>query len=555
MTRRFALVSCLAAALGCGSSEGERSSAPTSAPGRVAPVPAAPSEAAVHPPEAAADVSLAARGRRMVAKYECNRCHVIEGVAAATVDYDCAGCHRQIMAGTFDTTPEQLHEWQQGVRSLLDVPTLTATNRFRRAWLGTFLQDTHDLRPNLPESMPRFEMPAADAEAIAAFFVSDAEPETPTLGDPARGRALLEAKGCMSCHRMTGVAPIAVMPVPIALDGAALARGQKNAPDLRHARERLRAAELVRWLEDPVAVKPDAAMPKIPMEPEEIADVAAYLLTTPLGEAPASEIPARLPVLAREVTYEEVHDRVFGKICRHCHSDPSVVGGGGPGYAGGFGFAGRKLDLSSREGILAGSVGDDGKRRSLFAPLADGTPRLVAHLWARHAEDAGQPRPDVRGMPLGLAPISLEDIQLVETWVVQNRPATAAAATLEKVDLRPLDGPLTEQLTVQAGKALRAGKRPFAQMRADWCAICKRVEKSIASLELPADVGDVVLLRVDTDRFASELAEAGLTSKTIPAFYELDRRGRPTSHWLEGHRWGPNADVATALLRFFEPTD
>lgn len=357
----------------------------------------------------------------MVGKYECNRCHEIATVAAATVDYDCAGCHRQVRDGTLpDTDAHQLEQWQQGVHSLLDVPVLADTDRFRRAWMVDFLQDTHDLRPNLPASMPRFEMPVRDAEAIAAFLVPSAEGDTPALGDAQRGRALMETKGCMSCHRFTGVPSIAALPPPIPLPGDTLARGQRLAPDLRFARDRLRPAALVAWLDDPARIKADAAMPDIAMSAQEVADVAAYVLTAELAPVETAPVPERLPVLGRAVRYDEVHDRVFGKICRHCHSGPDVVGGGGPGYSGGFGFDGRKLDLSKYEGIHAGSLGDDGERRSLFEPTDDGTPRLVAHLWARHAEAAGQPVDGVRGMPLGLPPLPLEDIQLVETWIAQG---------------------------------------------------------------------------------------------------------------------------------------
>ena len=68
--------------------------------------------------------------------------------------------------------------------------------------------------------------------------------------------------------------------------------------------------------------------------------------------------------------------------------------------------------------ILAGYVDERGERRSLFEPLADGTPRLVAALLARHDESGLTPR----GMPLGLPPLSAEDIQLVESWVAQGKP-------------------------------------------------------------------------------------------------------------------------------------
>jgi len=71
---------------------------------------------------------------------------------------------------------------------------------------------------------------------------------------------------------------------------------------------------------------------------------------------------------------------------------------------------------------MGGYLDTQGKRRSLFEPLADGTPRLVAALLARHDETRAVPRDAVRGMPLGLSPLSAEDIQLVESWVAQGKP-------------------------------------------------------------------------------------------------------------------------------------
>ncbi|MFY0541173.1 hypothetical protein [Nannocystis pusilla] len=57
----------------------------------------------------------------------------------------------------------------------------------------------------------------------------------------------------------------------------------------------------------------------------------------------------------------------------------------------------------------------------MFAPLPDGAPRIVAHMLARHAEVEGA-APELRGMPLGLTPVPLADIQLVDTWIAQGRP-------------------------------------------------------------------------------------------------------------------------------------
>jgi cytochrome c5 len=373
--------------------------------------------------ETAAPADLVEHGKALVGSYECNRCHDIDGVAEPTLEFDCAGCHQQIRDGTFTADRENLPHYQKRVKSLVDVPELQGTSRFRRAWLASFLTDTHDLRPNLVATMPRFRMPQQDAEAIAAFFVPEAEAAAPERGDPEAGRGVLEAKGCMSCHRSTFVESVAAMPIAVELPADVFARAQQLAPDLRFARERMRPAELVAWIEDPTQRKPTTLMPKLSLTRQEALDAAAFITSAPLRNEEPTPVPDALPVTDEHVTWSQVYDRVFGKVCRHCHSDPNeVIGDGGPGYIGGFGFRQRKLDLSTYQGTQSGSLDDEGKRRSIFKQDAHGMPRIVAHLWARHAEVAGKPVEGVTGMPLGLPPLPPEDIQLIETWIARGRP-------------------------------------------------------------------------------------------------------------------------------------
>ena len=157
------------------------------------------------------------------------------------------------------------------------------------------------------------------------------------------------------------------------------------------------------------------------MSRDDAADIAAYVLGAALTPEPR-QIYARLPVLTRRVSFEEAKRQVFSRTCHHCHTDADSSGGdGGPGNTGGFGFEPRGVSLSSHASILAGYVDALGQRR-LFEPLADGTPRLVAALLARHDETNGEPRAGVRGLPLGLPPLAPEDIQLVESWVAQGKP-------------------------------------------------------------------------------------------------------------------------------------
>lgn len=371
--------------------------------------------------ETAADAAQVEHGKALVSEYQCNRCHEIAGVEPPELDYDCAGCHQKILAGDFEATDEELAHWQGRLHSLDEVPSLSNTDRLSRAWVAGFLPAAHDVRPNLLASMPRFDMPAEDAEAIAAFLVPTAEAARPSLGDAEKGRALLSEKGCMSCHRMTGVPMISGLPTEEPLAADVLARGQKMAPDLRWARDRMRTASMVQWIVDPKAVKADASMPALGITEAEAGHIAAYLIQAELEPVTLGEAPQLPPALDRAVTYAEVYDRIFGKICRHCHSDPNVViGDGGPGYDGGFGFTKRALDLSTYEGLRSGSLDDAGKRRSVFKEV-DGQPRIIAHLLARHSEVAGRPVEGIRGMPLGLPPIPMEDIVLLETWIEQGR--------------------------------------------------------------------------------------------------------------------------------------
>jgi mono/diheme cytochrome c family protein len=352
----------------------------------------------------------------VVERFQCYRCHDAPGKLVPAVSRKhCVHCHQEILAGDRDGEfePAVTAGWKERIHSLVLVPSLTGADRFRRDWFVAFLRNPHELRPDLGASMPRLRVTPSDAEAIADYFFPAIAPEPPlTLGDPERGRALFVANSCGQCHRFTGAA----------VEERVLTKEPvvRLAPDLRHARERLSARSLVAWLRDPAAVKADAAMPRIPMTDEQILDVAAFVLETKLGPAPTRPLPERLPLLARLVAWEEVSKRVFKRTCWHCHSDPAPVGGdGGPGNTGGFGFAGVGLDFGTADAIRRGGH-KAGVLLDVLGRDDSGTPYLITALMARHVEVAGGEVPGVLGMPLGLPPVSPEDIQLVETWIAQG---------------------------------------------------------------------------------------------------------------------------------------
>ncbi|WP_438024919.1 c-type cytochrome [Sorangium sp. So ce233] len=419
-----ALVALASGAAAC-TSEDPRGTGPAATPpaedgGAAAAIAVAPAALAAAP---AGDPE---RGQRLVAEYQCNRCHDGTGQAPAPRDAHCVQCHQDIAAGRFQAPAAAMKRWNENLVLLRDVPSLAAAgDRLRRDWIRGFLLEPHDLRPRLHATMPRLALGPEQASDIAAYLTRDRR-ERPMASlegaSAARGRELYEAKGCGTCHAFTGATGVtAVAPVK-AMEKETRA-AVALAPDLRVARDRIEPADLVAWVLDPGAIKPGTPMPQVPMSPAEARDIAAFVMTAPLAPRAPASAPERLPLLSRRVTYDEVDRRVFRVTCRHCHSEPDyALGDGGPGNTGGFGFKARGLNLATYEGIAAGYVDDQGERRSVFARGPGGVPRLLAALLSRQAEEAGRVDPAVRGMPLGLPALGAEEIQLVESWIAQGRP-------------------------------------------------------------------------------------------------------------------------------------
>jgi mono/diheme cytochrome c family protein len=371
----------------------------------------------------------AAHGKELVLSYQCNRCHDGTGHPAVADSKHCVHCHKNIVDDKFEAPAASIARWKPRVRELADAPSLEAMGRrFTRKWVASYLLQPSDLRPHLHQTMPRLAITPAEARDVAAYLVPELDPpSTAQAGalagsDLGKGRQLLETKGCGSCHAFSGVAALPSS-APPSMDGKQFERGHRLAPDLRFARDRMSAAKMLAWLEDPKAIKSDTPMPKIPLTKAEVNDLAAYVLTAELASPPPRAKLTRLPVLERKVTFKEVDAKVFHRTCWHCHSEPDyAIGDGGPGNSGGFGFKPRGLNLSEYSGIAAGYIDDKGERASIFAKDSENVPRLVKALLARHDEESGLETGPVRGMPLGYEPLSAEDIQLVESWVAQGRP-------------------------------------------------------------------------------------------------------------------------------------
>ncbi len=357
--------------------------------------------------------------KALIARFECARCHRLPPALgkAATRSQDCRGCHARIVEGHIGTEQERA-TWRPKVEELADIPSLLRTQgRLRRSFVESFLLNPHDQRPALRPTMPRLPLTQAQAKTIATALTSS----TPSsvAGNHDNGKALFGAYGCGFCHAFTG----ANAPPPqgdaaakaATSAGKTLGQAMRLAPDLSHTRDRLEPAFIARFLVEPVHEKPDSLMPTLGVSAEDANDLAAYLLQAPLAQKSATPKTPMPKTLTTTVRYADVKARVFDVLCIHCHQTPDgKQNDGGPGVAGGFGFAARGLDLMREETFHA---------RGLFAPVdaAGGLPRIAAALWARHEEVAGRRVKGVTGMPLGLPPLSLDDIALVTTWAQQQQ--------------------------------------------------------------------------------------------------------------------------------------
>jgi cytochrome c2 len=429
----LAFAAALVVALGCGT--------PSPAPVTTTEDPATtPAPTRSDPPVLSSTVLMALdppfhgdakRGQSLVVRYECARCHDGTGQPAPFIDFQCKGCHERVLSGQLPFSKDRLDGWRATLRHYATTPDLTQAGRaLRPSYLAAFLREPTKVRPHMEEWMPRLALSEKDASDIAAYLTASAPPsddERP-MGDAERGKSLAGSRGCFACHEFTGASRAEGAATIPNLSQKELGPTIVRAPDLRFVRDRFRPDALVQWIFDPSSVMKGALMPTLGLSEEDAKDLAAYLWTTKLEPLPSPPTPiARLPLLDRRVTYDEVSNQVFKKSCIHCHSDPDPKGGdAGPGSVGGLGFTARGVRLSSYAGLELGYIAKGGARESLLgeepALRQWGGSRLVAALVARHEETSARPISEVRGMPLGLPALPVEDIQLVESWVAQGAP-------------------------------------------------------------------------------------------------------------------------------------
>ncbi len=347
-------------------------------------------------------------------KGDCSSCHQVPGLPAAGRLESCSECHAWIRR--IATVPEartkameifpHWERYERNVASYLAVPDLSAAMaRLDPQWVTSWLADPHDLRPGMPETMPRLGLSDDDLTHIALAF-SDVQVDVPATPSPEstnveRGALLFQEKGCAACHTFGSLQT---------------GPGLPTAPDLGHARARMSDDMIAAWIRNPSAIATTATMPTPDLTPDEVNAIRDYLvLTDPEWKTPAAMGPE--PQAAnRPVTWSEIEERITGKICVHCHMDPAQnEGRAGPGNRGGFGFPATGIELQTYRGVS--SAADDIKSAMLRRR------QEVQRDWIHPGEGPIKlDRPKHPGMPLGLPPIPDEDIALFMAWMEQGMP-------------------------------------------------------------------------------------------------------------------------------------
>ncbi len=345
---------------------------------------------------------------------DCARCHDVPGHAEEPRVRNCTTCHEWVRdvsaspkarARALELFPDW-ERYERNVRSYLPVPSLAAAMaRLDPTWVDGYLVDPHDLRPRLGESMPRFDLEVAERQALVQAFTSARVPvpstPAPDLANLPAGEELFVSKGCIACHGFGARHPIAPLPM---------------APDLAHTRSRMSTDGIAAWIADPAAISSEATMPRQELSASEVLALRDYIVLADPAWMPTTAIASLPQPATGPVSWSQVEERVFGRICVHCHMAPELnEGRAGPGNDGGFGWAATGIELQTRAGVMA---------------VADKIPGALLRRRQEAARDVVAPgqqpaeleRPGLPGMPLGLEPIDDADTALVLAWIAQGMP-------------------------------------------------------------------------------------------------------------------------------------
>jgi mono/diheme cytochrome c family protein len=175
-----------------------------------------------------ANRQVALEGKKVANKYNCQGCHVIDGVGgtinAAFADDQNAGPPWLVVQG----------------------------HRVYSEWLYNFLQNVYTIRPYMTVRMPSFNFTNDELNKLVAYFQLDANQITFAKhqakvewepGEREAAQKMFQELACTSCHTV------------------GFTNEKAQGPDLRQVKLRLRETWIKEWLLNPQAIMPYTPMP------------------------------------------------------------------------------------------------------------------------------------------------------------------------------------------------------------------------------------------------------------------------------------------------------
>lgn len=229
--------------------------------------------------------------KRGMIEGKCLQCHAQQTQLAGAQDFNagmriiermgCYGCHR--FGGPFDKLKEEKKAGPslERVASKLDVE-----------WIKKWLWEPTSFRPST--TMPRYwqnhnnsdkaslARGAVEIDAIAHFIVSKSTPYEPlklasNSGDIEKGKKIVGSVGCLGCHASADF-PRKNPEDPTAF-GYRDPRIPNFGPELNQMGSKVSREWLVSWLSNPKHYWEGTSMPSLKLSPDEVSDIAAYLLS------------------------------------------------------------------------------------------------------------------------------------------------------------------------------------------------------------------------------------------------------------------------------------
>jgi thiol-disulfide isomerase/thioredoxin len=120
----------------------------------------------------------------------------------------------------------------------------------------------------------------------------------------------------------------------------------------------------------------------------------------------------------------------------------------------------------------------------------------------------------------------------------------AVTTTIQVVDITSATK-LKDQLAQQQRDAVAHGETVLVQTTATLCGPCRELEASLGDAQMEAALANVVLVRIDIDKYESDLKANRMFEPGVPWFYRLDGFGRPADA-ISADEWDDNIPVNMA---------